>query len=178
LSAKVGQALADRRLIIEQIGGAGKLAYKLTMLDSALCFTHVLLDNDQAGTNAYKQAIDSGVANIADITIVNCQGMRSSELEDTFNVSSYSGAVLEKFGVQLGLNVREFRGVVKWSERVKNCFESQGKLWSDKLEIQVKTAVAEAVALVPDQALNDCKRHALDALVRALENKLDARNTP
>ena len=44
----------------------------------------------------------------------------------------------------------EFRGNKKWSDRVVNCFRSQGKQWNDTMEKRVKLCVA---ALPPDASL-------------------------
>ncbi|CAJ0703522.1 hypothetical protein LMG18102_03990 [Ralstonia mannitolilytica] len=172
LSPTIGKALKNHHLVIESVGGAGNLSYKLTMLANALCVTHVLLDNDEAGTKAYDKALSDGTLKVADITFVNCRGMAASEIEDTFERTCYQADVLREFGVDL--NDAAFRGNAKWSDRARQCFEKQGKKWSDAVKAQLKAVVAAAVARDPANALNAHKRAALDALANALERKLDS----
>lgn len=176
LSSSIGQALKQHQLVIEQIGGAGNLSYKLSLLSNALCVTHVLLDNDDSGRKAYEKAIRDKTINLVDVTFVNCKGMQESEMEDIFERSVYAAKVLEQFGVDLG-DVA-FRGNAKWSDRVRACFQKQGKPWNDPIKAQVKAVVAQAVLDNPAVALQIHKRAAIDALVAALERKLQAQKLP
>jgi len=172
LSVIIGKALKQHQLVIEQIGGAGNLTYKLSTLANALCSTHVLLDNDEAGRKAYENAESDGVLKVADLTLVNCRGMQQSELEDCFRREVYQQDVINEFGVNL--DAPAFRGNAKWSDRVKACFERQGKPWGARQKMQLKAVVANAVAQKPAEALNFHKRDAIDSLVRTLEAKLAA----
>jgi hypothetical protein len=62
--------------------------------------------------------------------------------------------------------------MVEWSDRVKACFLAAGKPWGDRIKARVKETVARAVAGAPAIALNAHKRHPIDALVVALNDKL------
>lgn len=170
MSPIIAKALKQYHLVIEPIGGAGNLSYKLSLLSNALCVSHVLLDNDDSGKKAYAKAIEEKSLRVADATFVNCRGMVQSEMEDTFDLSAYQNEVLAEFGVDLADS--SFRGSAKWSDRVRACFEKQGKPWNDAMKVQVKAVVAEAVAKRPGDALNSHKRSAIDALVSALERNL------
>ncbi|WP_081070109.1 ATP-dependent nuclease [Burkholderia cepacia] len=170
LSAKIGQALRQNLLVIEPIGGAGKLDYKLSMLANALCMSHVVLDNDEAGRESFEKAINANLLKLADLTLINCRGMANAEMEDCFELESYREVVKTEFGVDLGVSA--FRGNAKWSDRVKGCFVSAGKPWGDRIKARVKDAVARAVAASASTALNVHKRQPIDALVVALEDKL------
>jgi hypothetical protein len=173
LSPTIAKALKQYQLVLEQIAGAGNLSYKLSTLSNALCIAHVLLDNDESGKKAYAKAIEEKTLRIADATFVSCRGMPFSEMEDTFDRAVYDKEVLEAFGVDL--DDAAFRGNSKWSDRVKACFEKQGKPWSDAMKSQVKAVVAEAVSKKPGEALHAQKRSAIDALVAALERKLETK---
>lgn len=174
LSTTVGRALKQHHLVLEPIGGAGNLSYKLSTLANALCVAHVLLDNDEAGKKAYEKAVLDKTLRLADTTLVNCKGMPTSELEDTFEKGVYEGAVLDEFDVDL--HDSAFRGSAKWSDRAKACFEKQGKPWNDGVKAQLKAVVAHAIAKQPADALNAHKRNSIDALVRALEKKLGSKS--
>ncbi len=173
LSSAIGRALRQHHLVLEPIGGAGNLSYKLSTLANALCVSHVLLDNDDAGKKAYAKALQDKTLRLADTTFVNCKGMSGSELEDTFDKGVYEDAVLAEFDVDLADTA--FRGNAKWSDRAKACFEKQGKPWGDDVKAQLKAVVAAAVANRPTDALNAHKRSSIDALVKALERKLGAK---
>ena len=172
LSQKIAKALKDRAMIIEPIGGAGNLSYKLSLLHGALCTTHTLLDDDDSGRAAYEKAERDSLISVASSTFTVCSGMPQSEFEDVLNVDLYKEEVLEQFGVDL--SVAGFRGNGKWSDRAKVAFEQNGKRWSDNVSMEVKACVANAVVKKPRSALNAYKRGAIDALVRALERLLES----
>jgi predicted ATPase len=180
LSDGIAKALRQHLLVIEPMRGAGNLAYILALLANALCTTHVLLDNDEAGRRAFENAQTQGLLTIADVTFTNCRGAPNSELEDCLDPATYTSAVLRDFGVEL--RAPQFRGNKKWSDRVRACFQAQGKLWNDKIEGQVKAIVAECISSSPSTALIPHHAGTVTALVRALEVKLgclsrDVQNT-
>lgn len=171
LSSTIGKAIKNRHMVIEPIGGAGNLSYKLTLLSNALCVSHVFLDGDEAGKRAYQRAEDDGLIKLSEATFVNCRGFPQAELEDCFDRSCYESAVLLEFGVDLSDTA--FRGSGKWSNRAQSCFLKQGKIWGSKVESQLKALVASIVSKHPEQALDAHKRNSIDALITALETKLD-----
>ena len=130
------------------------------------CKYHVLLDNDDAGRRAGQDAETQGLLNTRNTTYTMCNGSPNAEFEDCLEKAAYVEAVLSEFGVDL--NVAEFRGNKKWSDRVAECFKSQGKQWNDTMEKRVKFCVAEALPSDPAVALNQHKRSSIDALVTAL----------
>lgn len=170
LSETINSALKQNLLVIEPLSGASNLSYKLSMLANALCSTHVLLDHDAAGRLGYEKAQGEGLLKIADLTLVVCQGMANSEMEDCFDVAVYADDVKDKFGVDF--RSAAFRGNSKWSDRAKNSFEKSAKPWGDRIKAQLKDTVARAVAASPTIALNAHKRASIDALVVSLEEKL------
>lgn len=170
LSKDIGRAIRQQIFAIDTLGGATNLSYKLSLLQTQLCNFHVLLDNDDEGRKAFKAAESSKSMKQADITFVNCLGMPDSEFEDCFNHIAYKDKVFAHFGVDVGAT--QFRGNEKWSERMKKCFQSQGKLWDSKVKVQVKGIVAEALSGNPATFLNEHKRSSLDALVTSLSTKL------
>jgi len=172
LSEKISKSLKSNLLVIEQIGGAGNLPYKLTLLNNSLCVYHCFLDNDDAGRSAFNKAEAEKLLTIKNNTFVTCNGSPNSEFEDCLNVSSYSKEVMGEFGVDL--NASAFKGSKKWSDRVRSMFLSDGKPWSDTVESKVKHVVAHAVEKSPSTALNIHKRNSIDALVRSLESLLDS----
>ena len=170
LSEKLKKALSNNLLVIDEIGGAGNLSYKLTLLSNSLCVYHTFLDNDVAGREAFDKAEASGLITIKTNTFINCDGVTDSELEDCLDVAVYEDALFDEFGVTI--RPPKFRGNKKWSDRVKAVFLSQGKPWNNRIESTVKYVVANSVRENPSIALNQHKRSSIDALVLSLESQI------
>jgi putative ATP-dependent endonuclease of the OLD family len=170
LSEKIGKAIKNNLLVIEPIGGAGNLSYKLSLLRNSLCATHTLLDGDDAGRKGYSKALSDQNILLPNCTFVTCNGMVDAEFEDCLDPSVYKDAILALSGVDI--TSTKFRGNEKWSTRLKKVYLDQGKLWTDESLISAKTAVANAVARNPREALNQHKRNSIDALVVALERMI------
>lgn len=166
----VKKAISNHMLIIEEIGGAGNLSYKLSLLKNALCLYHTFLDYDDAGRKAYDKAISDGVLDIKNNTFARCNGTNNSELEDCIDPAIYKDSVLKKFGVDL--NQAAFKNNKKWSDRVMAAFVHEGKQWDKTVESQVKYVVATDVQANPKNALHPNKRSSIDALIRSIEDLL------
>jgi len=167
LSETLKKYINSHMLIIEQIGGAGNLSYKLTSLKNSLCVYHCFLDYDEAGRKAYDAAVKDGLLSIKTNTFITCNGFPNSEFEDCLDPSLYRQNVLDEFGVNLDCS--QFRGKNIWSQRVKKAFLNQGKDWNQGIKSRVKYLVAECVAENPKMALNQHKRNSIDALVLSME---------
>ena len=170
LSDRIGKSLKNHMLVIEPIGGAGNLPYKLSLMHTSLCVYHVLLDNDDAGRKAFEKASEDGLLTPKNCTFVNCRGMHNSEFEDCLESSVYKNEVLNEFGVDI--NASSFKCNKKWSDRMKGVFMDQGKCWNGKIEGNLKSVVSEAVVDDPCHSLNSHKRNSIDALVGAIEGML------
>lgn len=170
MSTKIKRAIQNGTFIIDYIGGAGNLPYKLSFYRNLQCKYHVLLDNDDAGRHAGSEAERQGLLDVRNVTYAICNGSPNAEIEDCYNKAVYENAILNEFGVNI--NVAEFRGNKKWSDRIAGCFLSQGKLWNDAMEKRVKLVVANEISEDVDTVLNEHKRSSMDALVTSLETLL------
>lgn len=166
-SETIKRALQNGTLIIDYIGGAGNLPYKLSFYRNLQCKYHVLLDNDPAGRQAGQEAENQGLLTVRNTTYTMCNGSPDAEIEDCYEKTAYKDAIQDEFGVNL--DVPEFRTNQKWSDRVATCFRAQGKQWGTIMEKRVKLCVANALPQDPARALNQHKRSSIDALVSALE---------
>lgn len=176
LSAQIGKALKEHLMVIEPIGGASNLSYKLSLIKSSLCMYRVLLDFDDAGRKAFEKAKQDSLLTLKDTTFTICQGMKDSEFEDCLDVAIYSDKILQEFGVSTMHPA--FSSKDKWSERMKKAFMGQGKIWNDGVAAAVKSEVAAAVKDNPQSALNSHKRSSIDALVVALEKMIGIAPAP
>lgn len=171
MSNIIKQAIQSGTLVIDYIGGSGNLLYKLSFYRNLQCKYHVLLDNDDAGRRAGEDAERQGLLSVRNVTYTICNGSPNAEIEDCYSKNVYEDIVLDEFGVNV--NVAEFRGNKKWSDRMADCFRSQGKQWNDTMEKRVKLAVANAIPEDANLALNSHKRSCIDAIVSALEMLLN-----
>lgn len=170
LSERIDKFIRNNMLVIEPIGGAGNLSYKLSLMNNALCIYHVFLDHDAAGRKAFDKASHDGLVTVQNCTFLSCVGMNDSEFEDCLEPSVYKDKIFEEFGVDI--SITRFRGNKKWSDRMKDAFLTQGKLWNERIEERLKYVVSDVIVDNPQSSLNSHKRNSIDALVTALENML------
>lgn len=168
MSSKISNALKKNILVIDYLGGAGNLAYKLSTLKSQLCIYHVFLDNDQAANEQRERAYKDDLLSIKNVTHTICKGMTESEFEDCIDRNLYGDAIMHNFGVDI--HVGEFRANKKWSERIKACFQSQGKPFDKKIKQKVKDVVSDCIVNNPGGALCQHKRSSIDSLSKAIED--------
>ena len=169
-SEKIKNTLKNNSFVIEPIGGAGNLSYKISLLNSALCNIHVYLDNDEPGRNAYEAAENDGQLVAKDCHHVICNGQHDSEFEDMINKDLYRQKILDVFGVEL--KPATFNNSSKWSNRMRGTFLSQGKQWNKSTSQKAKYIVAELISNNPGIALNAHKKTSFDALLSTIESKL------
>jgi hypothetical protein len=170
-SKRIGTALQTGMVAIDTLQGGTNLSYKLGQLRETLCSWHVLLDHDKAGVTAYEKAHAEGLLSPADVTHVICPNLDESEFEDMLEEHLYAELLKNQYTVSLA--TPKFKGKSKWSDRLRAAFLHQGKLWSPKVEMEIKAKVAELVAAAPSKTLNLHKRGPFDGLVTAIEGKLD-----
>lgn len=170
LSRKLGKAIANNLFVIEEIGGAGNLSYKASLLRNSLCKYHCFLDNDEAGKKAISKALEDGSISTNSYTLTNCQGFNESEFEDCIDPEVYKKAVEDEYG--FSLDNPKFKGNKKWSERVKRAAINQGKMWDDKLESSIKYTVAKCIQDSKSNCLHSHHKNSIESLVSYLENSV------
>ena len=166
MSEKIRNAINNGTFIIDEIGGSGNLSYKLSLYRNVACQYHILLDNDAAGQKAFSVALSKKLASIKTVTFTNCKGRPEAEFEDALLPKVYRNAIKEQYGVNI--SVKEFRGNKKWSDRIRECFLSQGKPWNDQIEKQVKETVANTITGSIEKEISPSATF-LQALVNSLE---------
>ena len=170
-SKLLAAAMGQQALGIESLQGGSNLSYKLSQIREAMCLAYAFLDNDDCGTKAYKKAEQEGLLLIADVTFATCDGLNESEFEDILEENLYAAMLMNRYGVST--HHPKFKGREKWSDRLARVFKLMGKPWTDQIEARVKAEIAELVEANPAIALNVHKRSSFDALILALEAKLN-----
>lgn len=173
-SERLRVALSDGQFAVDVLRGCKNLSAEITHVVQAMCLWHCLLDDDQAGRDAFKRAQDSGLASTKEVTLTRVRRHGESEFEDWINPGIYCASLESIYGPVLQCS--EFKsGRGKWSERMRRAFEETGKHWDDKVELDVKRLVADSVAAAPDAAIHDGCTYAFESLVSALEALLITR---
>ena len=177
-SEKVGKALKTCSLIIKPLGGTGNLSHDINDLNGSMCRYVVLLDNDEAGRTAAKKATDKGLLKESEIKYTICNGSPDAEFEDCLNPRVYASAIKEEYNVDI-MDKTIFKGNKKWSDKLKDAFLSRGVNWTDTVEENVKTIVANSI---PDnignikEILIEQKSGFIQGLSDALEAMLESEN--
>ena len=132
MSTKIKRAIQNGTFIIDYIGGAGNLPYKLSFYRNLQCKYHVLLDNDDAGRHAGSEAERQGLLDVRNVTYAICNGSPNAEIEDCYNKAVYENAILNEFGVNI--NVANLEEIKSGLTGLLVAFLSQRKLWNDAME--------------------------------------------
>ena len=169
-SPTLRDAILQNTLAIDTLAGGGNLAYKMGQVRESLCLCHALLDDDKSGRDAFEKARLLGLISDADVNFCIVDGLSETEMEDLYNVSIYKDFLFNKYRVSI--DSPRFRSKKKWSDRIRDCFKHCGKQWDGRVETEVKTTIAQAVAVQPADALNIHHKGSVESLIQALERRL------
>ncbi len=177
-SEKLKEALSKGSLAFHVLGGASKLPYALSLLQSFVCNYFCFLDDDDEGRKAYIEANKALLASPANTTFSRCQGLPEAEFEDLLSESIY----LEYFSSKYAVDVRyaPFDLKAKWSKRIRHGLKKSGKpsstpeVWSEKDEYEDKRAIAMLVAKTPGTAIHPAKADVMRNLTSTIEDRLQA----
>ena len=173
-SSKLNQALENAMLIFDQLGGATNLAYKSSYYKNNLCNIIAFLDDDKAGRQSVEHAIEKGTLKNNEYILSCCKGMPESEIEDLLELGVYNSSIKNEFGVDL--NIPAFKNnKLKWSDRAKEIFRLNGKIWSNAIEMKAKYLVANAASKLGYSAINQHKSNSIDKLIEFAEVFIEKR---
>ena len=97
--------------------------------------------------------------------------MVQAEFEDSINLEIYRQVIIDEYGVDLNTGKMRNRAKI-WSNRLKEIFEENGKLWNKEVENGVKYCVADCVVGQADVAVDDNKCKSVNNLIKLLESRL------
>lgn len=169
-SETLKRALDEGALAVDTLSGGSNLAYKITQVRHAICSSHVFLDDDVAGRDAYEHARRQGLVVEAEVNFAIKEGSSESELEDLYDTKLHENLLWERYRVST--KSPRFKSRSKWSDRIKACFHHCGKQWNQRVEAQLKTSLASAVAEAPDHAIEAAAAGPIDGLVASLEERV------
>jgi putative ATP-dependent endonuclease of OLD family len=159
-------------LVVECIGGSGKLPYRLRRLEPDVCDVFVIMDGDDAGRQAIEKATSGGIIQRTSTFLLSTPGQAQSELEDLIDPTLYMDAIERDVGIILrGSRFTQQRS--KWSQRMARQAGESGQLWDRSAENICKTIVADCVVAAPTSAIHGGAEPVVDNLARRLSSWLD-----
>lgn len=168
------KAIEDKELSIFVLNGASKLESTLSYLKNQICECYVFIDNDIEGRTAINKVLQDKMIDNNQYNLASCTGMHDSEFEDYIKKELYMDEIKKQYGVNI--NIRSFDSVrKKWSDRMKNIFEIDGKLWNESIEKKLKFIVANSIENFEsniDQIFISNRTVSLDTLIQNLQNLL------
>ncbi len=155
ISPKIATALTEGRLCICNAQGCSRMSSIIATLRMDLCEFHIVLDHDKAANSTYENLTEQCNVDSSDITIMNvCLGnLSESELEDTIETAIYKNAFDSKYSLPDESVLPKRLRTKKWSERMQYLYNTSGKVWSQEIEDNLKTIVANEVVKNPKGAI-------------------------
>lgn len=173
-SKTIKESIASGDMVIDVLHGASKLSQMFTYAKTDLCDPYAIIDNDKEGLSAVQTALSREILKEADYILLKCRGKKESELEDLIDQNIYADAVLQEFGVDITKRHKQLKKQnLKWSEKMKNIFEINGKLFDSDTEIKLKGIVAKCVENKPRKAILPSNKNIIDNIVCSLKRMLN-----
>ncbi len=177
-SKKLGEALTKGSIAFQTLGGASKLPYTLSQLQSSICNYYAFIDDDDEGRRGFAEAEKSLLASLSNTSFTTCLGLPEAEFEDLLNEEVYADYFRDKYSVDV--RHRPFDKKWKWSRRIRFGLTTTGKssatgeVWSEKKEYEDKRAIAGLIVKSPGTAIHPAREHVIKAFIAALETKLES----
>lgn len=170
-SEKIKDCLNSGFVIFDNMAGAANLPYKLSQWKSWLCSPVVFLDNDVEGITNHERVKNENLIAESEVFHANVRGFRESEIEDLIKKDVYKEAIKQKFGVDLiGNTFRNNRK--KWSDRLKDTFREQGRIWNAKVKAEAKSIVADRV-INSERSLEKSCFPLVEAITKKIEDHIE-----
>ncbi len=169
---KLRNVLNNGSMRFEQLGGGTNVGYKVTDLRSKMFKFHVVLDNENVLQGKIKSLLDEKQIFDREYSFVRIPKFSESEIEDVFDEDAIRDEVLEHFAVDLKLQHHSWKHL-RWSVRMKNVFESQGKIWNAGQESRLKWHLAYLCSADPEMYMAETKTSFLDGLLALIRKNFN-----
>lgn len=143
-SSGIQKLLDNGEMVIHSLSGASKLESYLNYLKENVCKYYVFLDNDEEGIAAVEKSKKSKLLEENEYNLVSYIGMKKVEIEDIIKKDLYISRIQNEMGINIDkTKINSMRN--KWSDKMKNIYEQQGKIWNDEVEFKMKNIVSSLV---------------------------------
>ena len=167
-------AIRNGHLVVEPLNSASKLAHRAGTLRRELFAFLAILDADDSGVAAVKDALKSACLEQHEYKLINVIGMQQSEIEDIIKPEVYLPELAARYGLAFGRAAIPGNG--KWSKRMRETFQSQGKIWDDSVKADLKDLVAAAVEMYPEDPVATPRGDVMATITAAVEALIGAAN--
>lgn len=175
LSAKsilLKSALDNGNLAILALNGVGNLEYKINELDNYICNYLILLDHDKEAIEKVQKLQLNNLLKESKVKYVKCTGMKYSEFEDCIYPKLYKEKFLEAFNINI--DKPEFKNnKKKWSDRLKDCFDTQGSNYNKEVLKKAKNIIEENIPTDINEAIILEKSGFLESVIETLERMVE-----
>ena len=173
-SKVIEESFNNKELTIHVLNGASKLESSLSFMKTQICECYSFLDNDNEGRNAIEKCKSNGLCDEKHYNLAGWRGMNNSELEDLINEDIYVSAIESTFAISI--DKRKLHSMnKKWSERMRDIYEENGKIWNDSIEKQFKNTVSKEIGDYDgsiDNIFNTERIFCISTLISNLEKML------
>ena len=143
-SSGIQKLLDNGEMVIHSLSGASKLESYLNYLKENVCKYYVFLDNDEEGIAAVEKSKKSKLLEENEYNLVSYIGMKKVEIEDIIKKDLYISRIQNEMGINIDkTKINSMKN--KWSDKIKNIYEQQGKIWNDEVEFKMKNIVSSLV---------------------------------
>jgi predicted ATP-dependent endonuclease of OLD family len=167
----IASALENGYFQLVPLNGASTLSFQIKMYEEALCEVCAFLDYDDEALRAFKKAKEQNLISSKSVFFTRQSGYQESEMEDLINPRCYKDKLETDYAIS-GVSQLLRRTRLKWSERMKNVFESNGKLWDDNEKKKVKHLVADFAVANGVEVLTGKGKTLTNSFKKFLERKL------
>jgi predicted ATP-dependent endonuclease of OLD family len=176
-SQEFSDLLGSGRVVFDDLGGAGNIAYKISSLSQAITTQILITDDDKAGREADKKAEQAGLCEKYRFGLKRpATSFRSTELEDMIDPDLYWNILQSNHGVNLDRTI--FLGSQNsWSDRMKITYEAGAKRWSPSIENNMKNTIADLVSKSPDSAVAKQWSSLVNNMISAITALICTRDT-
>lgn len=143
-SSGIQKLLDNGEMVIHSLSGASKLESYLNYLKENVCKYYIFLDNDEEGIAAVEKSKKSKLLEENEYNLVSYIGMKKVEIEDIIKKDLYISRIQNEMGINIDkTKINSMKN--KWSDKMKNIYEQQGKIWNDEVEFKMKNIVSSLV---------------------------------
>lgn len=151
------------------VHSASKMDFQIRLYNSLIIPTIILLDNDDSGIQTMNSLILNRVKTSNEILIIKSVGMARSELEDIVKFDLYISTIQENFNINL--NTSEFKSRrLPWSDRLKRIADRSPAPFTDDIENQIKTILADIIEENGIAAIADYDKELVNSIIDTIAN--------
>jgi predicted ATP-dependent endonuclease of OLD family len=160
------------RVVLGNLQGCSKAAYKASMYKNLLLEVFLILDSDSEGLLSLKEVIEKGILSQSETLKVVVPGMSKAELEDLYDYNLYKEMILNDYCVNI--DTTNFKRLSNpWSDRIKREFELCGQTWNESIEKDLKEKIADLVVEKGYDFIHSARKQFIDNVIQVLDNKFE-----